>query len=1076
MKIASTYFSLVVALMAGEAAAQSIYFVTVDADGGLGSLRQAVLDVNAATPPPVGTRHEIRFEVPEVNLLTELPALNAPVQLRARVDPFMDSATIRGPGTFRLLAVNPGVADGLYAVRISFFGGLSSGDGGAIRAPYVELRYCHFEGNLAARGGAVAAENMQINGCSFLDNTAVTEGGAVCAVGTGVLAEGSVQVVNSTFDRNQAAAGGALSCLNPSGVLVLGQLTLTRNHATTGPAVHAPAVEVKLGNSILAPNTGGTPVVVGSPLTLAGQNLLAGDPGLGEPSVQFTSPAYNRYPLPGSPVIDAAAPLPPGTFPFTGNDARNVSRPFGAGADLGAIENRLFSIPATATLSHSPGGWNDAVAAINAGNADGIDLPAATITFTSQPPEFGPAASLYGRPGSRLDGAGQYQPVKGDGGLHVEGIEFRHCRSTDPVFPAGGAVRIGLNNLRPSLVQDCQFTDNTTQASGGALYVGGGRVTVRRCAFLGNESEAAQGGALAAQSGEVTVENCTFHANRSGFQAAAVECIQALLILRHCTVDSNTSSQNTGHAVECNDSAGRLRILNSVVSRNTNTAGPANVNATGAGEYTVTGSYIGATPGLGSLVLPGGGATAYLPPLQAQPLVDAGDPAEGVAEDQRGLARPEHGLPDIGAIERYTDPYREWLADRNSAADLSDLVRRDDTWAATADGDGDGSLNAIEIALDGDPDEAGVAPTLEIVREAADLRFRLFTRDDTTGWGWTMAVETADQPGATWSALPPGDLVLETSANGFTPLRHTVPPAWTRRVYRAALSGVPRVHPLLTAVGVPGNAADPGNSRGAVARTYLVGRYEVTAGEYAAFLNAVDPQAANALALWQPQMESSSAGGVLRVMSAPAGGRYQVKPGRTRFPANFVTYYAALRYCNWLHNGAVAGADTETGAYLLAGGTPEPANGDTILRETGARFFLPTSDEWFKAAYFVNDLSFGGLGAYADYPNAANTINNLPPPGDSTSANYLGGGFLNTLRAGGEYAATRSAWGAFDMAGNVQEMMQVPFANSVLVLVAGGGYLDTDATRALRGNFGLEAVGRVDPRADVGFRIAAERP
>ena len=40
---------------------------------------------------------------------------------------------------------------------------------------------------------------------------------------------------------------------------------------------------------------------------------------------------------------------------------------------------------------------------------------------------------------------------------------------------------------------------------------------------------------------------------------------------------------------------------------------------------------------------------------------------------------------------------------------------------------------------------------------------------------------------------------------------------------------------------------------------------------------------------------------------------YRATPGREKIPVNYVTFYNALRFANWLHNGQCDGG-TETGA------------------------------------------------------------------------------------------------------------------------------------------------------------------
>jgi len=65
---------------------------------------------------------------------------------------------------------------------------------------------------------------------------------------------------------------------------------------------------------------------------------------------------------------------------------------------------------------------------------------------------------------------------------------------------------------------------------------------------------------------------------------------------------------------------------------------------------------------------------------------------------------------------------------------------------------------------------------------------------------------------------------------------------------------------------------------------------------------------------------------------------------------NFISWYDALRFCNWLHNGRPSGkqgaATTESGAYAFS------AKESTGEREKKARFALSSENEWYKAAYF----------------------------------------------------------------------------------------------------------------------------
>lgn len=207
-------------------------------------------------------------------------------------------------------------------------------------------------------------------------------------------------------------------------------------------------------------------------------------------------------------------------------------------------------------------------------------------------------------------------------------------------------------------------------------------------------------------------------------------------------------------------------------------------------------------------------------------------------------------------------------------------------------------------------------------------------------------------------------------------------------------------------VGDPGNAADtryatPGY--GSVGYTYNIGKYEVTAAQYCDFLNAkakVDTYGLYYFAMWDGlygcKIQRSGASGTYT---------YSIAAGWANRPVNYVSYWDACRFANWLGNGQGDG-DTETGAYTLNGYNGE--DGRTIQRNGGAKWAVTSEDQWYKAAYYKG----GGINAgYWDYPTQATSIN-------TDMANYdLSVGQTTKV---GSYAYS-SAYGTFDQGGNVYE-------------------------------------------------------
>lgn len=208
-------------------------------------------------------------------------------------------------------------------------------------------------------------------------------------------------------------------------------------------------------------------------------------------------------------------------------------------------------------------------------------------------------------------------------------------------------------------------------------------------------------------------------------------------------------------------------------------------------------------------------------------------------------------------------------------------------------------------------------------------------------------------------------------------------------------------------VGNTGNLADV-TGFGAVDYEYRIGTTEVTNAQYAAFLN--EKAKSDSLGLYK-----SGIGGITRSGSSGSYS-YAANSGRENMPVNYVTWYDAIRFANWLHNGQGTG-DTETGAYTILGGTATPNNGLSITRNPGARWWLTSEDEWYKAAYHKND---GNTANYFEYPTASDTVPRAEPPvGGLNSANYDSD--VDDFTYAGAYVDSDSPYGTFDQGGNVFE-------------------------------------------------------
>ena len=112
-------------------------------------------------------------------------------------------------------------------------------------------------------------------------------------------------------------------------------------------------------------------------------------------------------------------------------------------------------------------------------------------------------------------------------------------------------------------------------------------------------------------------------------------------------------------------------------------------------------------------------------------------------------------------------------------------------------------------------------------------------------------------------------------------------------------------------VGNPGNAGElsgegaggygPDAIVGGVDHTYRIGKYEVTAGQYTEFLNAV--AATDPYGLYNTNMWSNTYGCKIERTGTDGSYSYSVAADRANRPVNYVSFFDAMRFANWLHNG-----------------------------------------------------------------------------------------------------------------------------------------------------------------------------
>ena len=219
---------------------------------------------------------------------------------------------------------------------------------------------------------------------------------------------------------------------------------------------------------------------------------------------------------------------------------------------------------------------------------------------------------------------------------------------------------------------------------------------------------------------------------------------------------------------------------------------------------------------------------------------------------------------------------------------------------------------------------------------------------------------------------------------------------------------------LLAPVRAAGNAADPATGFGAVGTDYWIGVTEVTNTQYADFLNAV--AATDPHGLYDVGMGSDAINGGIVRSGVSSNYLYSVKPSFAGKPVTYVSFWSSLRFANWMNNG-MGTASTENGAYTL---TAVSIAANSVSRNPGASVFLPSEDEWYKAAYYDP-----GSGDYFAYPTGTGSQTACKGPGvDPNTANCFWWSTPPRTVDVASYTSSASPSGTYDQGGNVREWIE----------------------------------------------------
>lgn len=272
----------------------------------------------------------------------------------------------------------------------------------------------------------------------------------------------------------------------------------------------------------------------------------------------------------------------------------------------------------------------------------------------------------------------------------------------------------------------------------------------------------------------------------------------------------------------------------------------------------------------------------------------------------------------------------------------------------------------------------------------------------------------------------------------------------------------------------------PALLKGRVDYTYRISVTEVTTAQWFEFVEAYAPYYSGA----RTNSSFTSLFIYPTVLDPDQPPAYAIAPGFERVAAS-MSWYMAARYCNWLENGKRSTPEAfETGVYDTATFTRNPDGTWPVPsdRSPGAHFWIPTLDEWIKAAYYSPDRYGEGVEGYWTRPNRSDSplIPGYPDEGGQTSAGIpppTGEDGIRYLDVG-SYPDVVTPWGLLDASGGVSEWLGTgPNQGSVRDVKGSYGYLGgydpvwTDRLDTIGGASATGSVGGL-----VGLRLAGVVP
>ena len=340
----------------------------------------------------------------------------------------------------------------------------------------------------------------------------------------------------------------------------------------------------------------------------------------------------------------------------------------GTAADAATINVTTVVDEADGSCADGDCSLRDAVSSALPG--DTVAVPAGTYVLTLGEIFIGKNLNVTGA-GARstiIDGnaASRVFLVGSFGGSEIVEISDLTIRNgAEGDFGRGG----GIQNQATLTLTRCLVTNNRAFNAAGILNDFGATLTIEESAIVGNQTTGNAGGGIGNSASLIlvnsTISGNTALANGGGGGGGGLFNLgnffsqaPAIFIAINSTIASNTADPDNGGGML--NGFAEVNLVNTIISGNTGgdclaafevtQTSDHSLDSDGTCGLTSPGDQSGVDPLLGPLA-DNGGPTDTHALLAGSPALDAGNNADCPPTDQRGVARPQGGVCDIGAFE-----------------------------------------------------------------------------------------------------------------------------------------------------------------------------------------------------------------------------------------------------------------------------------------------------------------------------------------------------------------------------------------------------------------------------------------